>query len=406
MNIYDFLDALNGVDDKWIESARTAPMKRPAWTKIGFAAACLAVVLISAVFLNTLINTPNTPTYDGAFVTAEEVGNIFELPSEDLPEYETTYLSQWEIENILNIIPRDEYLNIYKLKDPSLGLSIPDLKEFENTIISKLIPAMGESLDSFERTEEIREESEAMFIKYKKIINNRFTIYLEQQASGHSFDFTPVNKMRITNYADGISLYGNLITIDPTQSKEEILKKFEPTKEKLFVIFGCYFDKVKLDIISNNATICFYNDENMWGVGDSLYLHLADLYGNGSLILSHMEYIEYCVSADSYYYTEAKCKRISLDDAAELLKTGYHFGGHTCDECSVLPDAIVFDDYDYYGFEYLFDRDSEDPRAIPFYTFYKKIGETDGYDRYAKTYVCAVKVRGLEQYFKDQAKNH
>ena len=39
--------------------------------------------------------------------------------------------------------------------------------------------------------------------------------------------------------------------------------------------------------------------------------------------------------------------------------------------------------------------------VVPFYTFYKYIKEENGLCKYAKTYVCAVDLPGLEEFFKE-----
>ena len=64
-----------------------------------------------------------------------------------------------------------------------------------------------------------------------------------------------------------------------------------------------------------------------------------------------------------------------------------------------------FSEYDYLGIEYLYGEDylqDGDPKpVIPFYIFYKKMDETDfdGKVLYAKTYVPAIEISGLKEYF-------
>jgi hypothetical protein len=66
---------------------------------------------------------------------------------------------------------------------------------------------------------------------------------------------------------------------------------------------------------------------------------------------------------------------------------------------------VDFSEYTCVDIEYLSDKRLN--LYIPFYAFYKYIGETAaGTGIYAKTYVPAVEIEGLEEYFKLQESNH
>ena len=80
------------------------------------------------------------------------------------------------------------------------------------------------------------------------------------------------------------------------------------------------------------------------------------------------------------------CAHISLEEAEELLKKGYVFCGG-CPFCMAENDIVDFTDYDGVGLEHR--------GNIPFYTFYKSVG--DG--AFAYTSVPAIRVSGLEEYF-------
>jgi hypothetical protein len=96
---------------------------------------------------------------------------------------------------------------------------------------------------------------------------------------------------------------------------------------------------------------------------------------------------------------------ISLEAAEELLEKGYVFGGHSCPLCMAEQPEVDFSEYTCVNIEYLPDEKGE--IFIPFYAFYKYIGETDyGIGTYAKTYVPAVEVSGLENYFNLQTNKH
>ena len=89
-----------------------------------------------------------------------------------------------------------------------------------------------------------------------------------------------------------------------------------------------------------------------------------------------------------------------------MLYNGYVFGGHSCKLCMEAQEEISFEDYDAVGLSYVC-GEGEDALVIPFYTFYQKIGKCkNGNFTYAKTYVSAVKVSGLEEHFDMQTKEH
>lgn len=95
---------------------------------------------------------------------------------------------------------------------------------------------------------------------------------------------------------------------------------------------------------------------------------------------------------------------ISLEEAEAMLAKGYVFGGHTCPICMSGQNEIDFSDYDHVGIEYVQRVTLEDwtNEYYPFYAFYKEIEE----GRYARTYVPAFRVSGMEEYFESQKSNH
>ncbi len=91
---------------------------------------------------------------------------------------------------------------------------------------------------------------------------------------------------------------------------------------------------------------------------------------------------------------------LSLDEAEEELENGYVFCDiHICRICrdTVLP--VDFSDYD--GVEVIY-HDFIHPQNIPYYAFYKQISDGE----FAVTYVPAVHVEGLDEYFKAAEKLH
>lgn len=91
---------------------------------------------------------------------------------------------------------------------------------------------------------------------------------------------------------------------------------------------------------------------------------------------------------------------LSVEEAEEYLERGYIFLGHVCPVCIGNNEAVDFSDYD--GVEIVYRGSTFYTYNIPFYAFYKQTGE----ESFAVTYVPAVKVEGLEEYFAEQEAWH
>ena len=111
---------------------------------------------------------------------------------------------------------------------------------------------------------------------------------------------------------------------------------------------------------------------------------------------------------ENEYTATGKSRMLTLDEAEELLAKGYVFGGHSCKLCMAAQDKVDFTEYDAVSFQYVH---GDNGMIIPFYVFYKHLGVSE-YDKtgriqeYAKTYVPAVEIEGLEEYFDMQTEKH
>ncbi len=232
------------------------------------------------------------------------------------------------------------------------------------------------------------------------------------------------NSVWVYNQQQPIYLNGKLLSIDQRQSEEEIIESLVWVRDILFDVFGRSFDSVEVvfdygrthEYGAENIDVYYYDKTDDIRIGDYIYLNF-DNYANSSsetesadiITNCSIKYYSYRKPMSEAFSVEAKCKLISLEEAEELLENGYVFGGHSCSLCMAAQEKVSFAEYDYVSFEYVSDYYGygEPARAIPFYAFYKKIGKADnGNIIYAKTYVCAVEVSGLEEYFKAQESNH
>ena len=116
-------------------------------------------------------------------------------------------------------------------------------------------------------------------------------------------------------------------------------------------------------------------------------------------------YTEYRVDPNEYIKKTDSVKKLSLEEAYELLINGYCFGAHTCPKCMQNNTPVDFSEYDYVGLEYLFGIDpletGDSMPVLPFYVFYKEMeGEVyNGGQLYAKTWVPMIELSGMKEYF-------
>lgn len=106
------------------------------------------------------------------------------------------------------------------------------------------------------------------------------------------------------------------------------------------------------------------------------------------------------------YKIDGISKMLSLEEAEELLTKGYVFGGHSCPICMANQPLVDFTNYDFVEISYK-TGSFNTGISIPFYSFYKYLGDNEnGIKEYAVTYVPAVEVDGLDEYFEKEKATH
>ena len=121
---------------------------------------------------------------------------------------------------------------------------------------------------------------------------------------------------------------------------------------------------------------------------------------SNELIFKKLTYSEPRNTAD-YTVTVGKAKTVPLTEAEELLKAGYVYGTTGCLLCREVGCDVDFSEYDSVGLVYKKSTAGHFLWSVPFYTFYKQVG-----DEYAAVYVPAVEVTGLEELFAEYTENH
>jgi hypothetical protein len=228
-----------------------------------------------------------------------------------------------------------------------------------------------------------------------------------------------------------IDLNGTPVQVDQRMSDEDIIESLADIKEKLFDIFGVRFADAtvyrRYDTYSeygvNFLTVYFYNrgDDPLHAYSygprssyialefDNCLNYNGDLVSETILADVRMRYVQKREADGLQFEPMSKAKRISLADAEALLYNGYVIGGHVCPLCMAMQTPVEFSGYDFVGFTYHTGYDKKNDRtvAIPFYTFYKRIGTgKNGNAIYAKTNVPAIEVSGFEEYVESQRKDH
>ncbi len=419
----EFLDGINNIDADIVEHfismdnrLKRKASKRSIWVRVGALAACFA--LIASIILSVISNI--VPTWNSAHYSASDIAKLFSaIKDGETNAYTKVYVSEEEYLYI-DEIPDEEYYPIYKYSPSGKALSKKELKKFAGGFLSRLSKSLNTDIPEY-KIKTWRDSKEL----YADADMGEYSINLSQEKTLNSFWFS--NYYGDDNNCE-IVLDGETVQIDQRLSDEEILKSLESIKNKLFDIFGVSFKDAKivrrfgrsLTYGADWIYIYFYNEDahplNKYmtkPVSDRIQIMFdnfknssGDIVSDSILTDACIYYFENRAAASTTHDHIANAKRISLEEAEELLYKGYVFGGHSCPLCMAAQDKISFEGYDFVDIEYLANT-YETTTVLPFYAFYKKIDTTSsGTIVYAKTYVPAIQVYGYEEYFESQASNH
>lgn len=436
----DWNDGLNYIRPelikKFIEQKdkNTRKMERRQFL-LRFAAtvACLAL-LVTGIVVGTKFSPdsnskyvpkgePWTPVLDSSItevsITADHVAELMKAYASygSTNQYIKIYTNSLAYEDILPL-PKAEYLPIY-FRDRS-KVDIVSLKAFINKYIDPATKLTNIGSRGYVLQQEEWEENIVSCWATITGVENSVTF------NTSAWRQTVVCDARYGE-DDRMLIQGKYISLLETDSDAQIKKKLKKT-----IAYICdLFDMEYTDIQITRS----YSEDMLFGISVSLYtredtalsqliyglraskdiiLHFNTAMGRGSAYNWEGSKNEAFLTRvvirevrnnwmDDFKITKAPM--ISLKEAEDLLDKGYVFGGHSCPKCMSEQPEVDFSDYTCVGIEYLNDKRVE--QYMPFYAFYKYIGETEyGIGTYAKTYVPAVKVEGMEEYFMIQADKH
>jgi hypothetical protein len=426
--------SLEYVRDEYLEDAADAiqqgrAINRFRKTKVWLiAAACLTLVAIMFMMPLSQRNDPHTTTPS----THKNEPNEIKLTASDLAALFYAQTEGVGTKNYLKVtisdsdsfsIPDDEFLIVYQYDPTGIPLNESELKNFSIDRMNRFATLLGMSQPEYK----IIEPSFINMYTMTNLTNN----YLESE------QYSYCNRINYNQSELGrdVVIDGKTISIDPTKSDEEILEIFDAVKEKLFSTFDVSFKDAKIDrmyfegeekviayfrIIYYNRNDHPLNDLYIYPCSDYIAItvdnetrRLHDDPWKTTGILKNLEfrYYQNRVSVNELYKSVGSFKTLPLEKAEEYLSKGYVFGGyHGCPLCEQeemeSKPLVDFTDYDYVDLQYVTGNGGPNDikNIIPFYAFYKYIGDNDnGEALYAKTYVPAIEVEGIVEYFSHQS---
>ena len=406
--------------ERLVKRSRT----KAVWLRVGALAACLCLVVggVLVIFGGQEDQTNDIPIWEGAQYSAEEIADLIGSGTYDgvgTNAYQKIYVSSNQYLDIQNMT-EEQYLPVYQCNNQTKATSEKELEGF----VERFLPKLAASLDTSVPPFSIQKNNSGIRTDLTSIGPYELSIRQTDRLTLVWFNKREGDKK--------IILGGKPVQIDQQLSDEEVIASLQPIKEELFHIFNVSFSDAKIirkfdPNWKNGATfisVYFYdetahplNKTQSKPLSDYLLIsfdnfpnYANDIVSNSVLTVADIEYRKQRTNIITEYAPIANAKRISLEEAENLLYRGYVFGGHYCSLCMADQDKICFEDYDFVDIEYVFGQDKKNGNptmGIPFYAFYKKIGISEnGNDIYAKTYVAAIEVSGYDEYFESQTKNH
>ena len=367
---------------------------------------------------------PEPPVWEEAGLTAAQVASVFNrgiesaVPTSAYQKIKVASRDQLSVPPMLDA----EYLEIFENRTEYPAANPEAFRAFVDSFYPALVEALGAPDITYEINVDKKDGSSDIMME----VQNVYLAMIERE-DGYTVSID--NALSYDAEAGPLWTLGGIpVQVDQRLSDEEMLASLQELKDVLFAIFGVEFTDVAINryysdsqlsdlritfynqkdhplnqepsILSDSLTISFDNHKNFPGdiVSDTV-LQICDVY-----------YTKYYQPAEQRFAVSAYAKRISLEEAEQLLYKGYVFGGHACPLCQEAQDPVSFEGYDYVGMTYEFAYDVETWRetmAIPFYVFYKQIGtDENGKLIFAKTYVAAIPVSDYDAYFENQQNNH
>lgn len=431
------------------------------WAFSAAAVVLVTTVVLFSVFTKTPIGSPDSANsasnpnseqnrtdpfgdLQAITLTAQQLTDMFPV-KDSTNSYQKIYAPSDECLNVVSP-PQIENVPIFSYNNQGLALSRDELTAYRNAVQPKLTKAfrITAPMNSYDSYDGQWSSPSMSYTNYDR--GDVFSSVAQSPATTLVRIWQDIKEASDGEYyVDPLLLNGKEISVDQTLSNQELLASLEWVKEELFKLFDVRFtdavvireydDKVRdfnqPDSVSLEPEVVeylyvyYYNKDDIFANGydfgnNHFGEHIKLVFDNyqgqfdpkpSADILREVSitYEKYRQPLEKTVTAAGKARLLTLDEAEELLKKGYVFGHHICNLCMQSQDMVDFEEYDVVGFEYVWYRNYKNDTSliVPFYTFYKVINtRDDGYKTYAKTYVPAIPIEGLEEYFKEQESLH
>ena len=416
-----FRDAMGQIDDHLLERCEayeqqlTQKKRIRLWGAIAVAA-CLAVIVSVSLFVPR-----NEPV--GLF-TANDITTLFQQ-GDGLMSDGTSIVVYAPDENALSLLPVPETnsLPIFLCAQTEETISEESIRAFAGGILPGVARALGGTVPEY--TVDVFKLGTKSACFEADIGGHGVSVYQNGYLNSVTISRLPLHSAKATTTV----INGHTVQIDQTQTDEEIIAGLSDIHQILQDIFDVRLPDAKVVRTYNGDSdygcvaiqVYFYDkDANFMNaytekpVSDNIELWFFNnpIFREEECSVDVLQYVDICyrdwrTDRTEMYEESGMGERISLGEAEALLKKGYSFGGHSCEICYPILTGVDFTDYDAVSFTYLWSDTAlltgKPAVCIPFYVFYKQIGTAqNGNETYARTYVPAVYVSGLKEYFENR----
>ena len=415
-----FRDVMGQIDDHLLARCEAyeqqlAKKKRIIMRGAITAAACFAMI-IGALFI-----LGNSRPKRTSLFTADDIAALFPQEGATLTGSESTLVYAPD-ESALGLIsiPDTDSIPIYRCLNPNKPIGKAYIREFADGIF----PALAEALSG--TVPEYTVNSYTSRLDIDTTIG-KHSITVSQYSYQNFFYICRIGQNGIMTQT---ILDDLVVQADQTKTDEEIIAGLSGVHNTLEEIFGVNFPDAKVVRVYDEKSIYgviglrvyFYDEDahplNKYSevpVSDNIYLwffnnpvFMSEECSKDRLQYVDIHYIDWRTDNTEMYQAIGTEELLPLHEAETLLKKGYSFGGYRRDNYNQSSIDVDFSDYDAVSFTYLWNNTptlmlGEPVYCIPFYVFYKQIDTAENGNKvYAKTYVPAVYVSGLKEYFQKQ----
>jgi hypothetical protein len=391
------------IDDELIEKADEYifPVKRDhySWRKILKPAVCFITVIAVICGMKLWVSvTYKPPEFKYASFTASDLDALFPLMNDGATRsYTSVYTNSFNNLGI-NVSLDASSLPVYKRLN-----STKDVNEFRgiaDKYLSLFCNNIGESVPKY-----VIEKGSGLYY-HTEITAAGYRLFLSEYGVSISG----------IDYYDRVNVGGKDVYIYESYSDEEIISSISDAITFAKKSFGVDYTgiSIKREYSSyelNYIAVSIYNKNSdkvhktSNGILNNAITLKFNTIRNGRTDEATKEAFCYSISYNwSDLQILGEYSLIPLATAEKMLKNGFVFGGHACNLCMQAQAKVDFTNYNAVAYEYIV---GDNGYVIPFYAFYKYTGKSiGGYETYAKTYVPAIEVSGLREYFDKQEANH